>query len=65
MLISYVLPVYGEQTLDNITYDFMETQCNLLLTSGGKKGCGLSAKTVTDVLSIIRNILKYASKRGL
>lgn len=65
MLITYVLPVYGGQTLDNITYDFVETQCNLLLTSGGAKGCGLSAKTVTDILSIVRNILKYASKKGL
>lgn len=65
ILISYVLPAYGEKTLESITFDFVETQCNLLLTTGGSKGCGLSAKTVTDILSIIRNILKYASKKGL
>ena len=65
ILISYVLPAYGEQMLESITYDFVETQCNLLLTTRGTKGCGLSTKTVTDILSIIRNILKYASKKGL
>lgn len=65
ILITYLLPVYGEQTIESITYDFVETQCNLLLTTGGAKGRGLSAKTVADILSIVRNILKYASKKGL
>lgn len=65
LLASYILPVYGKQTLDNITYDFIEAHCKRLLESGGKKGNGLSAKTVTDVLSIVRNILKYASRKGL
>lgn len=65
MLTDYILPSYGEQTLDSITYDFIESHCNLLLASGGKKGNGLSAKTVTDVLSIIRNVLKFAIKKGM
>ena len=65
MLTDYILPSYGEQTLDSITYDFIESHCNLLLISGGKKGKGLSAKTVTDVLSIIRNVLKFAIKKGM
>lgn len=65
MLTDYILPSYGEQTLDSITYDFIKSHCNLLLISGGKKGKGLSAKTVTDVLSIIRNVLKFAIKKGM
>ncbi len=65
MLTSYILPAYGDQSLDNITYDFIESHCNFLLVSGGKKGSGLSAKTVTDVLSIIRNVLKFAIRKGM
>lgn len=65
MLTNYILPQYGEQTMDKITYDFIESHCNLLLVSGGKQEKGLSAKTVTDVLSVIRNILKFAIKKGI
>ena len=65
MLTDYILPSYGNQTLDSITYDFIESHCNLLLVSGGKKGNGLSTKTVTDVLSVIRNILKFAIRKGI
>lgn len=65
LLANYILPSYGERTLDKITYDFIESHCNLLLVSGGKEGQGLSAKTVTDVLSVVRNILKFSLKKGL
>lgn len=65
MLTNYILPSYGDMTLDSITYEFIESHCNLLLVSGGKKGNGLSAKTVTDVLSIIRNVLKFAIRKGM
>lgn len=65
MLNSYILPLYGERTLDSITYDFIDSHCNFLLVSGGKNGNGLSAKTVTDVLSLIRNVLKYAIRKGM
>lgn len=65
MLTNYILPWYGEQTMDGITYSFIESHCNLLLVSGGKQEKGLSAKTVTDVLSVIRNILKFAIKKGM
>lgn len=34
------------------------------MTVGGKSGNGLSAKTVTDVLSLIRNILRFAIRKG-
>lgn len=65
MLTHYILPSYGERTLDSITYDFIKSSCNRLLISGGKNGKGLSTKTVMDVLSIIRNILKFAIKKGM
>lgn len=61
---SYVLPEFGEKELQDITYDFINERCTHLLTKGGKKGQGLSPKTVSDVLSLIRNILQYASDHG-
>lgn len=61
---SYVLPEFGEKELQDITYDFINERCTHLLTKGGKKGQGLSPKTVSDVLSLIRNILQYASQHG-
>lgn len=64
LLKLYILPVYGEKPLEVITYDFIEKQCNNLLLSGGKNGTGLSPKTVADVLSVIRNILKFAIRKG-
>lgn len=64
LLTNYILPTYGEQPLESITYEFIEVHCNFLLTAGGKKGMGLSPKTVTDVLAVIRNILKFAVRKG-
>lgn len=64
LLNNYILPTYGDQTLDNITYDFIESHCNDLL-SVGKGGHGLSPKTVTDVLSVVRNVLKFAIRKGM
>jgi len=64
LLQSYILPAYGEQILEHITYDFIENQCIELLLHGGERGDGLSPKTVTDVLSVIRSILKFAIRKG-
>ena len=65
MLSYYILPVYGQYPIQQITTDFIEQNCQLLLASGGKQKAGLSSKTVTDVLSIVRNILRFASKKGI
>lgn len=64
LLNSYILPIYGTKALDQVTFDFIESQCNNLLLHGGKNGTGLSPKTVADTLSVIRNILKFAIRKG-
>lgn len=64
ILNSYVLPAFGEKELKEITYDCINESCNQLLISGGKKGQGLSPKTVSDILSLLRNILQYALQQG-
>ena len=37
LLTLYILPQYGKQTFDAITYEFIESYCRFLLKSGGKK----------------------------
>lgn len=65
LLNSYILPNFGKKNLLEITYDYVYEQCNQLLKTGGKKGTGLSAKTVSDILSLIRNILRFAIQKGM
>lgn len=64
LLHSYLLPALGEEQVKQITNEQLEKVCLELLTKGGKKKTGLSAKTVADVLSLIRNILKFSSQKG-
>ena len=65
LLKNYILPEYGSKTFDTITHEFIEEHCKFLLESGGKNRTGLSAKTVSDTLSLIRNITKFANKKGI
>lgn len=60
---SYIRPELGEMRFEDITQDVLESCCNALLTSGGQSGNGLSSKTVSDVLSLIRNIFRYYAGR--
>lgn len=64
LLQSYILPAYGELALNSITYDFIEKQCQELLLHGGSNHSGLSPKTVSDTLSVVRSILKFSVRKG-
>lgn len=64
LLKSYIIPVLGNKPLCDITHEFLETQCNLFLTTCGVNQKGLSPKTVSDILSLIRNILQFAAQKG-
>lgn len=64
LLDSYILPSFGLQRLDLMTHNVLENYCNWLLLYGGKKKSGLSPKTVSDITSIIRSILRFALQAG-
>lgn len=64
LLDSYILPYLGNVNIDTLSVDKLYECCNYLLQRGGKKGNGVSAKTVSDTLSIIRRIICYAASRG-
>ena len=64
LLSLYILPHLGRRPLNEITHSLLEDYCNRLLGNGGKKEIGLSPKTVTDSLSVIRNVLNFAKAKG-
>lgn len=61
---NYILPKFAHTEIDQLNYCILETYANELLLSGGLKKTGLSAKTVTDVIAIIREILLFANRHG-
>lgn len=65
LLQAYILPTFGDKRLGDITYDYLETYCNYLLINGGYHHQGLSPKTVSDTISLLRNVFRYASDRGM
>lgn len=64
ILSNYLLPSLGSTPLNELTHSCIEMLCNDLLNTGGKQQSGLSPKTVSDVLSVMRSILKFASLHG-
>lgn len=61
---NYVLPVLENEQLAEISYSTLEQFASNLLVSGGQKKEGLSPKTVTDIMSMVRLIMQYANKSG-
>ena len=64
ILNSYLLPTFGGLPPDALSRERVAAYRQELLQSGGKNGCGLSPKTVTDILSVLKCVLRYAQDRG-
>lgn len=64
ILSNYIMPIFGAVKINEIGNSEIFTFSRNLITTGGKKKRGLSPKTVSDVLSIMKNILRYASSIG-
>ena len=60
---SYICPELGNMCFAELTQDVLQIYCKTLLTSGGQEGKGLSAKTVSDTLSLIHSIFQYYGSR--
>ena len=64
LLNLYLLPAFGHYTAQQFTYsEINEFRKNLML-NGGSKENGLAPKTVSDILSLLFNIFRYANSRG-
>lgn len=57
---GYLLPYFKNMEVESITRDDVYNLSNLLLTTGGISGNGLSPKTVEGILSVLKRILKYS-----
>lgn len=64
LLRLYIMPVLGECPISEITNGKVSSMCNEMLSNGGAEGKGLSPKTVSDVQTLLKNILKYARSTG-
>lgn len=64
ILCLYLNPFLGETPITQITQNDIEKCCRELLVSGGTKKTGLSPKTVSDALSVIRSVLRFAVRNG-
>ena len=64
LLYGYVIPYIGNIRVDAITYETIERLCQELLQNGGKQKQGLSRKTVADVISIVKNIMRFSQQTG-
>ena len=57
-----IIPKIGVQNINTIDYETVSGICSEMLITGGKSGKGLSSKTVSDALSIIKAVIKYADR---
>lgn len=65
LLNSYILPELGDKEWNEFSQEQLEIFCRKMRAEGGCRRRGLSSKTVSDILSVIRGIARYASGRGL
>ena len=64
ILHSYILPEFDNVPLSELTSSRIQKFCDDLLTHGSSSGEGLSPKTVLDILSLMRSLLRYAQIHG-
>ena len=61
----HILPRFGDTDMSAIDNEQLEQFVGELLESGGAKGQGLSPKTVTEILRIMKHLRKYALRHDL
>lgn len=65
ILDSYLYPFIGDLTFPQLTHGSVEDLSKELLSHGSKTGEKLSPKTVSDVLSVLKNLVEYAGDQGI
>ena len=64
LLEVHLLPGLGDVPLPALTHERIESHCLALLSSGGSSRAGLAPKTVSDALSVLRSVLRFARRLG-
>jgi len=61
---KYLVPFIGDQALTRIEQRDMNLFSEKLLSEGGLRGEGLSAKSVSDIICVLKSIFKYGRENG-
>ena len=64
LVYSYIIPELGGKEWDSLNRETIELFCGRMRSAGGQRQSGLSAKTVSDIMSVLRRIFGYASDHG-
>lgn len=62
LLNTYLFPYFMDRSIGSITQEEIDVFSRRLLRCGGRKGSGLSPKTVADTRSVLKNIFVYAAQ---
>lgn len=65
LLQNYLYPAFQGQLISSIRWRDAEELCVQLRSCGGRARNGLSEKTVSDLLSVLRRVLHYARSNGI
>ncbi|MGN0706814.1 MAG: tyrosine-type recombinase/integrase [Faecalibacterium sp.] len=63
LLQAYWEPRFKSIAVEQITKQMVEDACKSLSVRGKKQGGGLSGKTISDALSVLRRVLSYAQSQ--
>lgn len=61
---QYLLPLLGGEALEQLDQRYLNSLTGTLLERGGASGRALSPKTVTDILCVLKAVLKYGSENN-
>ena len=64
LLEKYILPSLGEYAISDIQNHDINNFSSSLLLSGGVHDTGLSAKTTSDIVCLVKSFMKYAVSTG-
>lgn len=64
LLEKYILPSLGDYAISDIQNQDINNFSSILLSSGGIHNAGLSTKTASDIVCLVKSIMKYAVSNG-
>lgn len=64
IITNHLLPAIGDVNVEDMTHELIESLSITLLRGEGKNGRPLAPRTVSDILSVLRSILRFARRGG-
>lgn len=64
IIVNHLLPVLGEVCVEDMTHELIEGFAVSLLRGEGKSARPLAPRTVSDILCVLRSILRFARRNG-